>query len=249
MRSFIWQSRCGVKALISPVGVSSVRGITARLAQDSKARTPNSGLFRFVPLVHQLLLSITGASSAAFVLFVSLYRGVVSAPFPSRSSNYLWYWYLFLRAGVRLSSLFGSEPPILGGITRPLLTVVSVFGVVLFLALNAVAKTRYARLVLDPIAGIFLFAVFPLGVVLLRDPEPYESGGPTGLLIIAPLSVVAIIVGIIYLTREWVFPSWVVFPVAAYCAFFAWVTSWAGRAVRSCSRNCRRWCAKKVSTW
>ena len=33
----------------------------------------------------------------------------------------------------------------------------------------------------------------------------------------------AVIVGIIYLTREWVFPSWVVFPVAAYCAFFAWV--------------------------
>src|SRR5215470_15366153 len=80
---------------------------TARLAEDSKPRSPNSGSLRFVPLLHQLLLSITGASSAAFVLFVNLYRGVVSTPLHSSSSNYLWYWYLFLRAGVRLSSVFG----------------------------------------------------------------------------------------------------------------------------------------------
>jgi len=94
----------------------------------------------------------------------------------------------------------------------------------LFLALNAVAGTRYARLVLDPIAGIFLIALFPLGVVLLpTNLGSYEPRGPSGLLTILSLLVVAIIVGIIYLTREWVFPRWVVFPVAAYCAFFVWV--------------------------
>jgi len=203
--------------------VSKCKGFTARLAEDTKPRSPNSGFLRFVSLFHQLLLSVTFSSSAAFILFVNLYRRVITTPLHSGSSNYLWYWYLLIRAGVRLSSVFGQEPPIFWGITRPLLTVVLVFGVTLFLGLNAVAKTRYARLVLDPVAGIFLFAVFPLGVVLLRDPEPYESNGPTGLLVVASLLLVAIIAGIIYFTRHWIFPRWVVFPAAAYCAFFVWV--------------------------
>jgi Domain of unknown function (DUF6438) len=148
---------------------------------------------------------------------------VISTPFASGSSNYLWYWYLFLRAGVRLNPIFGPVSPFFWGITRPLLTIVLLFGLVFFLALNAVARTRYARLVLDPIAGIFLFAVSPLGVVLLRDPEPYEPGAPTNWFTISSLLVVAIIAGTIYVTRKWVFQAWVLFPVAAYGAFFAWV--------------------------
>ena len=193
------------------------------MAEETKPRSSIPGSFRFLLLLHQLLLSITCASSAAFVLLVKLYRGVISTPFPSGSTNYLWYWYLFLRAGARLNSVLGQEPPKIWEITKPFLTAVLLLGVPLFLGINAAARTRYARLVLDPIAGIFLFALFPLGVVLLPNLEPYEPSGPTGLFTLLSLLVVAIIAGIIYLTRTWIFPAWVGFPVAAYCAFFVWV--------------------------
>jgi hypothetical protein len=205
------------------------------MEDQSSANSPNSGLPKYLLLFHQLLLSITVAFAAALALLLSLYHRVVGEIYWRDPSNYLWLWYVFLRAAVRLNSVFGREPTVFGrksdsllGVTIAFLTITFAFGFVILVGLYAVGKTRLARLILDPIAGTFLFSLFPLlpfGLQLLSNPGSYEPGGQSRLTDILPMAslALAIVAGVIYLTREWVFPLWVVFLTALYYALFAWL--------------------------
>jgi Domain of unknown function (DUF6438) len=146
-----------------------------------------------------------------------------------RPSNYLWLWYFFIRAGLRVTGVFGHAPrpeEVLsaGVLSAAFFTFVIMIWVVLFLGFSTIGRTRAARFLFDPIAGIFLFTVFPLGVLLLPSEGVFDNSYtlwsttlPLSLLVVAAVAVA------IFLTRRWVLPPWFVLPATAYYAFFAWI--------------------------
>lgn len=103
-------------------------------------------------------------------------------------------------------------------------------GLVVFLVSGAIAKTHLARILFDPIAGSFIFSIFPLGILFLThvtysgDPsEPILLEQRYSFLLTVMLSIL-IVSGFFYLTRKWLYPVWLGAAfISVYFGFFAWV--------------------------
>jgi hypothetical protein len=169
-------------------------------------------------VVHEVFLSL----SAAFTITILSCIYVVTGLSNVDSKNFDW-WYLILRATVRINLFFHQLPHGLG-FSAGFFDLVLGLALLFFLALSAVARTSFGRAVLDPVAGIFLFGIFPsaaLAGVVTGSAAAQEHSfwfEVLGLLLIPML------VGSVYLSRNWIFPKWTgLLLLAIYYGFFAWL--------------------------
>jgi hypothetical protein len=215
------------------------------MEDSDQKRSQTSRSFKFLSFLHPCLFSLVVAFAVTFACYLDLTRGVTESLMGSwgRPSNYLWLWYFFIRAGLRVTGVFGHAPrreEVLsaGVLSAAFFTLVTMICVVLFLGFNAIGRTRVARLVVDPIAGIFLFTVFPLGVLLLPSEGVFDNSYTLwSTTLPLCLLVVAIVAGTVFLTRKWIISTWFLVPLTAYFMFFVWVyygryswKTWGGEA-------------------